>query len=249
MIQPTFVQIPLELIRYVRLRKLSGNQYDLWLYLWELDPFGDRWVDIPPPTEVARILNVNERTIRRSAQRLEDLELFDFQIEKWKCRNTTASVKLKSSPTDKNVRARTKRSKRGQNDPNVSNGIEMSKNGQNDPNVTPESSQDKGYGSFQTYTDFIQTLSDDKREKFLEFGLKKAAELPKPPTLPKKWIAQNWQELKEEFFTASSQTLSQVDPAQSEREQQEQINAARKELAELQKRQQSWAQPGQGARG
>jgi len=101
----------------------------------------------------------------------------------------------------------------------------------------------------KTYKDFIDSLCETKREKFLEFGLRKAAELPKPPTLPKKWIERNWQELREEFFTASSQTPSQVDPAQSEREQQEQINAARKELAELQKRQQSWTQPGQGARG
>ena len=101
----------------------------------------------------------------------------------------------------------------------------------------------------KTYKDFIDSLCETKREKFIEFGLRKAAELPKPPTLPKKWIERNWQELREEFFTASSQTPSQVDPAQSEREQQEQINAARKELAELQKRQQSWAQQGQGARG
>ncbi|HEY9670476.1 MAG TPA: hypothetical protein V6D11_03465 [Waterburya sp.] len=247
MIQPTFVQIPLELIRYVRSCKLSGNQYDLWLYFWELDPFGDRWVDIPPPAEIARILNVNERTIRRSAQRLQDLELFDFQIEKWKCRNTTASVKLKSSPTDKNVRVQTKRSKRGQNDPNVSNGIEMSENGQNDPNVTPEASFNKDSDSLQTYTDFLQTLSDTEREKFLEFGLKKAAELPKPPTLPRKWIERNWQELSAEFSVAS-QTPSQIDSAVLEQEQQEQISAARKELVELQKRQQKWKEEGQGTR-
>ncbi|MBD1808534.1 MarR family transcriptional regulator [Microcoleus sp. FACHB-SPT15] len=101
----------------------------------------------------------------------------------------------------------------------------------------------------KTYKDFIDSLCKTKREKFLEFGLRKAAELPKPPALPKKWIERNWQELREEFFTTSSQTPNQVDPAQSEREQQEQINAARKELAELQKRQQSWTQQGQGARG
>jgi len=101
----------------------------------------------------------------------------------------------------------------------------------------------------KTYKDFIDSLCETKREKFLKFGLRKAAELPKPPALPKKWIERNWQELREEFFTASSQTPSQVDPAQSEREQQEQINAARKELAELQKRQQSWTEQGQGARG
>ncbi len=124
----------------------------------------------------------------------------------------------------------------------------MSENGQNDPNVTPESSLDKGYGSSQTYTDFIQTLSDGEREKFLEFGLKKAAELPKPPALPKKWIERNWQELSAEFSVAS-QTPNQIDPAVLEREQQEQISATRRELTELLHRQQKWKEQAQEAKG
>jgi hypothetical protein len=116
----------------------------------------------------------------------------------------------------------------------------------------PQASPNKDSNSLRlikTYKDYIDSLSPNQREKFMEFGLRKAAELPRPPTLPKKWVAQNWQELREEFSTASSQIPSQVDPAESEQEQQEQINAARKELAELQKRQQSWTEQGQGARG
>ncbi len=116
----------------------------------------------------------------------------------------------------------------------------------------PQASPNKNSNSLRlikTYKDYIDSLSRNQREKFMEFGLRKAEELPKPPALPKKWIARNWQELREEFFTTSSQTLGQVDPAESEGEQQEQINAARKELAELQKRQQSWREQDQGARG
>ena len=115
----------------------------------------------------------------------------------------------------------------------------------------PEASQNKDSNSLRlnkTYKDYIDSLSPNQREKFLEFGLRKAAELPKPPTLPKKWIAQNWQELREEFFTASSRTPSQVDPDEAEQERQEQINTTRKELAELQKRQQRCKEQGQGTR-
>jgi hypothetical protein len=114
----------------------------------------------------------------------------------------------------------------------------------------PQASPNKDSNSLRlnkTYKDYIDSLCPNQREKFLEFGLRKAAELPKPPALPKKWIERNWEELREEFFTASSPTPS-VDPAQSEREQQEQINAAREELAELQKRQQRWKEQGQGTR-
>jgi len=35
--------------------------------------------------------------------------------------------------------------------------------------------------TIQTYSDFKNSLSDSERENFLEFGKKKAAELPKPP--------------------------------------------------------------------
>jgi hypothetical protein len=114
----------------------------------------------------------------------------------------------------------------------------------------PQASPNKDSNSLRlnkTYKDYIDSLCETEREKFLEFGLRKAAELPKPPALPKRWIARNWQELREEFFTASSPTPS-VDPAQSEQEQQEQINTARRELAELQKRQQRWKEQSQEAR-
>ena len=137
MTQATFVQIPIDLISYVRSLKLSGTQYDLWLYLWSKDPFGDRFVEIPSPEVIAAELGVNPRTIQRAARRLQDADLFDFQIEAWKCRNTTQSTPIKTP--DKKIRVRTKRSNLGQNDPVTDKMIQVrtkrSNPGQNDPNV------------------------------------------------------------------------------------------------------------------
>ncbi len=101
--------------------------------------------------------------------------------------------------------------------------------------------------SNKTYKTYIDSLSKSEREKFLEFGLKKAAELPKPPALPKKWIERNWQELREEFKKPLSPTPS-VDPTILEREEQEQRSAVLQELAELQKRQQECKQQLQRAK-
>ncbi len=53
--------------------------------------------------------------------------------------------------------------------------------------------------TIQTYTDFIQTLSESEKESFLTFGLEKCKSLPKLPTLPMKWIEANWQELYAQF--------------------------------------------------
>jgi hypothetical protein len=101
--------------------------------------------------------------------------------------------------------------------------------------------------TIQTYQTFTNSLSESEREKFLEFGLKKATELPKPPALPKKWIERNWQELREEFKKPLSPTPS-VDPTVLEREEQEQRSAVLQELAELQKRQQECKQQLQRAK-
>ncbi|WP_146141218.1 hypothetical protein [Stenomitos frigidus] len=73
-----FVQILKDLIRYARTLKLTGTQYDRWLYLWKRGPYGDRWVDIPLPVEIAALLSVDPRTVQRAARRLEDCDLFDF---------------------------------------------------------------------------------------------------------------------------------------------------------------------------
>ncbi|BAZ71264.1 hypothetical protein NIES4106_60610 (plasmid) [Fischerella sp. NIES-4106] len=47
----------------------------------------------------------------------------------------------------------------------------------------------------KTYLDFLDSLSEGNRESFLEFGKKKASQLPRPPELPLKWIESNFEEL------------------------------------------------------
>jgi hypothetical protein len=62
--------------------------------------------------------------------------------------------------------------------------------------ASPDQVSDNSPYSYQI---FNNSLSDSEREKFLEFGLNKAAALPKPPTLPEKWIEKHHQELYEQF--------------------------------------------------
>ncbi|MBD2462296.1 hypothetical protein H6G89_14705 [Oscillatoria sp. FACHB-1407] len=117
-----FVQIPTKLLQYVRSLHLTGTQYDLWLYLYELDPYGNRWIEVPPPAEIAQILQVDPRTIQRCAQRLADCELFEFQINRWKARNTTVTSKIRDFSTGKEIHLRTNRSKCHQMDQKIQNG-------------------------------------------------------------------------------------------------------------------------------
>ncbi|MBD2044097.1 hypothetical protein H6F78_00355 [Coleofasciculus sp. FACHB-64] len=58
-----------------------------------------------------------------------------------------------------------------------------------------------------SYQLFINSLSEVERESFLEFGRKRAGQLPKPPELPDRWIAANWEELNQLW-------LKQLSPSQ-----------------------------------
>ena len=60
----------------------------------------------------------------------------------------------------------------------------------------------------QTYSDLIGALDESAQEKFLLFAKKKAASLPKPPTLSNRWIEKNFDELYEQW-RASEQRLQE----------------------------------------
>jgi hypothetical protein len=60
----------------------------------------------------------------------------------------------------------------------------------------------------KTYLDFLKTLSEGEKEKFLKFGLNKAAELPHPPTLPQRWVESNFQELYSQFRTKLGEAIA-----------------------------------------
>jgi len=60
----------------------------------------------------------------------------------------------------------------------------------------------------KTYLDFKDSLLEEERENFLEFGKKKAAQLPKQPQLPLKWIEANFEELREQWEKSQGKTNS-----------------------------------------
>lgn len=61
----------------------------------------------------------------------------------------------------------------------------------------------------QSYSDFKDSLSEGEREDFLKFGLKLAAELPKPPTLRLKWIEKNFEDIRFQWFQTRSENENQ----------------------------------------
>ena len=79
---------------------------------------------------------------------------------------------------------------------------------ENEEPELPHSKASTSPHTIQTYTDYTNSLSDSEKEKFLEFGLKKASLLPNPPQLPQRWIEANWQELHEQFKNTPEATAA-----------------------------------------
>ena len=57
-------------------------------------------------------------------------------------------------------------------------------------------SSDSSDSDSNSYQSFSNSLSDSQRENFLGFCQQQASQLPKPPVLVKKWIQNNWEELR-----------------------------------------------------
>ena len=214
--------------------ELKDAELRVYLYLMTLNPFRNSVMEIDT-AQIAEQLGLTRRTIQRAIKQLQELQLIEIEITRFKYKKATHGALSRLGSSDTRI---------ANDDTRIANDDTRIANDDTRIATTPlKPLPDKGSSTsqiYQTYLDLIISLSESQREKFLEFGLRKAAELPKPPALPKKWIERNWQELAEEFFTAPSPTTPSVDPAISEREQQELLSAARKELDELAKRQHKW---------
>ena len=80
-------------------------------------------------------------------------------------------------------------------------------------NETPENAQGKEhsnspYSLTDSYQIFNNSLSPEERENFKKFGIKKAENLPNPPTLPQKWIEKHWEELKDNWYKETGKSGS-----------------------------------------
>jgi hypothetical protein len=189
--------------------KLTAADWALWSYLQMIDPFGDKMIELPKIPEIAEAIGISSRQIKRSLSRLEELELYIWEPILVRGQNL-AGKKAKELCQQKRINKSSEKSKMtdlsdsGQSCPNddriVQTVTDLSKNGQNCPNREPEPLPSNGFKFPQTYSDFIQTLSEGERENFWEFSKKKTASLPKPPQLPMKWIEANFEELRGQWL-------------------------------------------------
>ena len=190
-IQGKFYPLTPELAKKLREAKLTAAEWRFWAYLVEIDPYGDRYHDLSP-LNIQTECEMSKPTYYRAKAKFQELGLFDFQEEKVSFRNLTGVSKMRLESQKRDSKSQKRDSKSQKRDSKS----QKRDNESSKPSSSRDASAPKTYSDFKDFKDF---LSEGEREKFLEFGLKKAAELPKAPTLPKKWVEQNCHELYEQF--------------------------------------------------
>jgi hypothetical protein len=89
----TFIQRPIEMIRYMNRFKFTASERALYDYLSILDPFGDRLIRLPAFEAIALELDYCVETIKRSLRRISDLSLIVLDDTGFYFRNGVKNIK------------------------------------------------------------------------------------------------------------------------------------------------------------
>ena len=157
--------------------KLTDTELKIYLYLMAANPFGDRAYEIDTAI-IAEHMGVTRRTVQRVVKKLESLDLIEVEVSKFKYKK-----RQQDRQSDSRIAKATAGSLKRQQD--------RQRSSEPLPEGNPSPSK-----TINTYSDYLDSLSESERESFLEFAKKKATQLPKPPELPLKWIEKNFEDLR-----------------------------------------------------
>lgn len=207
-----FYQTPNDFAMKAIRAKLTGADWCLWSYLQMLDSHGDRMKSIPNPQEIAEIIGISSKQVKRSLAKLEELGLYEIRILQMEGRNLAGAAvrerRTKLSATDKVVSERTKLSSSGQSCP-AENEIVQAKTGLSDS--SSETVTEQGFQTshtLNTLTDLNNTLSEGMRESFEKFCKRKIEECSFKIGSRKAWLNKHGEEYLEEFTELYSEAIS-----------------------------------------
>ena len=156
-------------------KRLTRSQLGILLHLKTINPFGDRAIEINT-ADLASILSLSRRTVQRGLKTLKDLNIINLK--------TSLRCGFQSQQTENQTETETKNKPPRQecrpNDKNVASTTKISQPRQECRNRSAKPAASKQSDASQTYTDFINTLSDAEREKFFNFVREKVKNFDRP---------------------------------------------------------------------
>ena len=169
------------------------------------------WCDRPlriKPLELSIEWDIPESSVYEAIGKLKDAELINIEeaeiVLRWNSQEDSLSdnpESLRDSRMDSEIPECVMENQNGFRDSRIDSEIPENRKAQPAPDkgsTTPH--------TLQTYSDFKNSLSDSERESFLDFGKKKAAQLPHPPELPQRWIEKNFDELRSQWYKSVGQS-------------------------------------------
>ena len=162
--------------------KLTSSQFRLWIYLMAIDSFGDytsggeiKYHDLPSVPDIAVSIGSSLDTVEKDLRKLRKLGLYEFRTVTVQGHNLTAAKakaeadrlsKAKSESSLKHAQGKGSAYLSGESAYLSEDSAYLSPKKSSKPLQSKDSSAPH---TIQTYTDFKKTLSEEEREKFLNF--------------------------------------------------------------------------------
>lgn len=143
-------------------KRLTRSELGILLHLKTLNPFGDRAIEINT-ADLASILSLSRRTVQRGLKTLKDLNIINLKTSLrcgFQSQQSENQTETKNTPPRQNCHP---------DDNFVATASKPSPPRQTRRELLPNPAPSKQSDASQTYTDFIQTLSEAEREKFFSF--------------------------------------------------------------------------------
>lgn len=194
-------------------RELTPAQRDVLYYLRTLDPYSTG-MEVSP-ARIAKDLSTPEKPVHRSTvgralKALDEKGFVDMELLKVKVHVLTKGLHCCDQTTGCDETTLLPDGNLGDHDATCAIATQHARSPRN--KHEPETSPDKDSSIpkiNKTYLDFLDSLSKGEKENFLEFGKKKAAELPKFPTLPLKWIEKNFEDILSQWLQTRDDNKNQ----------------------------------------
>ena len=82
-----FFKLTPEMSKNLRKSKLTASQWRLWSFLVEIDPFGDKYVDLPDTLTILDECEIGKSSFYTAIAKFQKMGLFDFQDKGFSFRN------------------------------------------------------------------------------------------------------------------------------------------------------------------
>ena len=95
-IEGQFYPLTADVARTLREANLTAAEWRLWSYLVELDPWGDRYSNLPDVLKIMEECDLKKSTFYKAIAKFQELELFDFQALWMSFRNLFGVPKIRN---------------------------------------------------------------------------------------------------------------------------------------------------------